>query len=100
MLPGQFETFAHRKAFCECQARDSIGDSVTQVLVLGAGYDTMGWRLAPEFSGVHFFKIDHPASARLKARGIAERGQRKNLHLIAEDLGERKLKDVLTANGL
>ena len=21
MLPGQFEAFAHRKAFCECQAR-------------------------------------------------------------------------------
>jgi methyltransferase (TIGR00027 family) len=95
MLPGQFEAFAHRKAFCERQVGDGIGAGATQILVLGAGYDTMGWRLAPEFSGVNFFEIDHPATARLKARGIDAMGRRKNLCLIAEDLGKRKLSDVL-----
>jgi methyltransferase (TIGR00027 family) len=98
MMPGQFEAFAHRKAFCERQAREGIGAGATQVLVLGAGYDTLGWRLAPEFPGVGFFEIDHPATARLKAIGIAELGQRDNLHLIQEDLGERSLVEVLTAN--
>jgi len=98
MLPGQFEAFAHRKAFCERQVRDGIGTGATQVLVLGAGYDTMGWRLAPEFSGVNFFEIDHPATARLKAKGIDAMGQRDNLCLIAEDLGKRKLADVLKTN--
>ena len=100
LLPGQFEAFAHRKAFCEHQARDSIAKGATQVLVLGAGYDTLGWRLAPEFSGVNFFEIDHPATARLKARGIEAMGQRKNLSLIPEDLSERKLVDVFKANDL
>jgi len=95
VLPGQFEAFAHRKAFCERQVRDGIGAGATQILVLGAGYDTLGWRLAPEFSGVNFFEIDHPATARLKSRGIGAIGRRKNLCLIAEDLGERKLSDVL-----
>jgi len=99
MLPGQFEAFAHRKAFCERQVRDGIGSGATQVLVLGAGYDTMGWRLAPEFSGVNFFEIDHPATARLKAKGIDEMGPRDNLCLIAEDLGKHKLSDVLKNNG-
>ena len=94
LLPGQFEAFAHRKAFCEHQVRDSIAKGATQVLVLGAGYDTLGWRLAPEFSEVNFFEIDHPATARLKARGIEAMGQRKNLRLIPEDLSERKLVDV------
>ena len=47
MLPGQFEAFGHRKAFCERQVRDGIGAGATQILVLGAGYDTMPWRLAP-----------------------------------------------------
>jgi methyltransferase (TIGR00027 family) len=98
MMPGQFEAFAHRKAFCEHQVREGIGAGATQVLVLGAGYDTLGWRLAPEFAGVGFFEIDHPATARLKAIGIAELGQRDNLHLIQEDLGERRLVEVLTAN--
>ncbi|MHC4457107.1 MAG: class I SAM-dependent methyltransferase [Planctomycetota bacterium] len=98
MLPGQFEAFAHRKAFCERQVRDGIGAGATQILVLGAGYDTMGWRLAPEFSGVDFFEIDHPATTHLKAKGIDAMGQRDNLCLIAEDLGQRKLADVLKTN--
>ncbi len=98
MMPGQFEAFAHRKAFCERQVREGIGAGASQVLVLGAGYGTMGWRLAPEFSGVNFFEIDHAATARLKARGIDEMGQRENLYLIRGDLGKRQLVDVLKAN--
>ena len=95
-MPGQFEAFAHRKVFCELQVREGIAAGATQVLVLGAGYDTMGWRLAPEFPNVDFFEIDHPATACLKAKGIEEMGPRPNLHLIAEDLGKRKLVNVLT----
>ena len=98
MLPGQFEAFAHRKSFCERQVRDGIFAGATQILVLGAGYDTMGWRLAPEFSAVNFYEIDHPATARLKAKGIDALGRRDNLFLIAEDLGKKKLSDVLKAN--
>jgi len=100
LLPGQFEAFAHRKAFCERQVRDGIAAGAIQVLVLGAGYDTMGWRLAPEFAGVNFVEIDHPATARLKARGIEAMGQGDNLYLIAADLGKRSLMDVLQASGI
>ena len=98
MMPGQFEAFAYRKAFCEKQVIDAVSDSAKQVLVLGAGYDTMGWRLSPKYPEVNFFEIDHPATSRLKAKGIEAMGKQKNLHLIAEDLGERKLEDVLEAN--
>ncbi len=95
MLPGQFEAFAHRKVFCERQVRDGIEAGATQILVLGAGYDTMGWRLAPNFPHVLFFEIDHPATARLKAKGIAAMGERDNLILLSEDLSKRKIVDVL-----
>jgi methyltransferase (TIGR00027 family) len=100
MMPGQFEAFAHRKAFCERQVREGIAAGARQILVLGAGYDTLAWRLASEFAGVDFFEIDHPATARLKARGIDAMGGRANLHLIAEDLGERQLVDVLQGNAV
>lgn len=100
LLPGQFVAFAHRKAFCEQQAREGIASGARQILVLGAGFDTLGWRLAPEFPDANFFEIDHPATARLKARGIAAMGQRHNLFLIAEDLGEAQLEKVLRANVL
>ena len=98
MMPGQFEAFAHRKAFCERQVREGIAAGARQILVLGAGYDTLAWRLASEFAGVDFFEIDHPATARLKAKGIEAMGSRPNLHLIAEDLGQHKMSAVLTAN--
>jgi len=100
MGPGQFEAYAHRKAFCECQAREGIDSGVGQILVLGAGYDTLGWRLAPQFPEVNFFEIDHPATSRLKAKGIGAMGKRNNLILIAEDLGKQHLQDVLKANVL
>lgn len=98
MMPGQFEAFAHRKAFCERQVRESIAAGATQILVLGGGYDTLGWRLAPEFPQVAFFEIDHPATSAAKRKGIAAMGPRANLHLIAEDLGHRRLVDVLSSN--
>lgn len=97
MMPGQFEAFAHRKAFCEKQVREGIAAGATQVLVLGAGYDTLGWRLAPEFPEVRFYEIDQPATGRLKAKGINALGRRQNLRLVREDLGDRRLEDVLAA---
>lgn len=98
MLPGQFEAFADRKAFFERQVREALSVGASQVLVLGAGYDTLAWRLAPEFPNVNFFEIDHPATAQLKAKGIQKLGQPENLDLIAEDLGKHKLLDVIKSN--
>ncbi len=98
MLPGQFEAFAYRKAFFERQVRAGIDAGATQILVLGAGYDTLGWRLSPEFRDVIFLEMDHPATADLKAKGIAAMGPRDNLILISEDLGKRKIAPVLKDN--
>ncbi|WP_163339919.1 SAM-dependent methyltransferase [Desulfopila sp. IMCC35008] len=98
LLPGQFEAFAYRKAFCEGQARMAIAAGAGQVLVLGAGYDMMAWRLASEFPDVEFFEIDHPATAGLKAKGVAEIGQPDNLTLISEDLGERNLVEIMQSD--
>lgn len=98
MMPGQFEAFANRKAFCERQVREGIESGAKQVLVLGAGYDTLGWRLAPEYPEVNFFEIDHPATVSLKTKGIVVMGLRKNHYLIPADLRERQLINVLQSN--
>ncbi len=95
LLPGMYLGVGYRKAFFEQQARAAIGSGATQVLIPGAGYDTLGWRLAPEFSSVQFYEIDHPGTACLKARGIEAMGQRENLHLVQADLGKLKLADIL-----
>lgn len=39
-----------------------------QVLLLGAGYDTRAWRLAPVLGGRPVWEVDHPATQQRKAR--------------------------------
>jgi methyltransferase (TIGR00027 family) len=99
MLPDQFEAFGYRKAFFESQVKEAIESGSFQVLVLGAGYDTLCWRLASEYAGrVRFFEIDHPATATSKAKGVERMGHPDNLHLLAGDLSSQKLFDLLSAN--
>ncbi len=98
LLPGQFISFAYRKAFCENSVREAIEEGARQVLVLGAGYDTLGLRLAPQYPEVKFFEIDSPSTAHSKIKGLAKIGKPENLIVIPEDLGEKALKKVLEEN--
>ena len=61
-FPGQFAGLGTWKRFFETQARKTIADGATQVLVLGAGYDLLCLRLGLVFPDVSFLEIDHPAT--------------------------------------
>jgi methyltransferase (TIGR00027 family) len=99
MMPGQFEAFGHRKIFMQQQVETAIKQGARQVLVVGAGFDTLCLRLAPQHSHVQFFEVDHPATSAAKARGVALEGQPTNMNQIAADLGERALSKVLSEDG-
>lgn len=99
MMPGQWEGFGHRKIFMQQQAEAAIEQGTRQVLVLGAGFDTLCLRLAPQHSQVQFFEVDHPSTSVAKARGIAAQGQPANMYQMAADLSERSLKKVLSEDG-
>ena len=95
MIPGQFEAFGYRKIFMQQQVEAAIEQGARQVLIVGAGFDTLCLRLAPQHTPVQFFEIDHPATSAAKARGIAVEGQPANMKQIAVDLGQRALSTVL-----
>lgn len=99
MMPGQWEGFGHRKVFMNQQVEAAIEQGVRQVLVLGAGFDTLCLRLAPKYPEVRFVEIDHPSTSVAKARGIEKVGQPENMIRIAADLGERSLPKVLSEDG-
>lgn len=99
LMPGQFEGFGHRKIFVQQQVEVAIEQAARQVLVVGAGFDTLCLRLAPHHSHVQFFEVDHPATSAAKAKGIAVEGQPTNMIQIAADLGERPLSKVLSEEG-
>ena len=99
MMPGQWEGFGHRKVFMNQQVEAAIEQGARQVLVLGAGFDTLCLRLAPKYPEVRFVEIDHPSTSVAKARGIEKVGQPENMIQIAADLGERSLPKVLSEDG-
>ena len=99
LMPGQFEGFGHRKIFVQQRVEAAIAQGARQVLVVGAGFDTLCLRLAPQYSDVQFFEVDHPATAFAKGKGIALEGLPANMFQIAADLGERPLSRVLAQEG-
>ena len=99
MMPGQFEGFGHRKIFTQQKVEAAIEEGARQVLVVGAGFDTLCLRLAPQYSAVQFFEVDHPATSAAKARGVALEGKPANMIQIAADLGEQALPKVLSEDG-
>ena len=74
------ECVAFRKAFMEQQVRQFLHDnpSNSQVLVLGAGYDTLALRLANEYDVVTFWELDHPSTGNFRNRIWDETRSKKN----------------------
>jgi Leucine carboxyl methyltransferase len=58
-----------RKCYIENHVRRLL-PLVKQVLVLGAGYDTLAHRLAGEFPHWTFYEVDHPATSKVKLRAL------------------------------
>lgn len=87
-----------RKRFVDDEVRAAIQHGAKQVLVIGAGFDTLCVRLSAEFSSVNLFEIDHPATHASKLAGVeAIGGARANLTFVGADLGQARLCDVLRA---
>lgn len=86
-----------RKRWIEEAARAGLEDGCEQVVVLGAGFDTLALRLCVEFPRVRFIEIDHPATQKCKRLAVEQGGQAGNLQFIAADLARERLQDVLSA---
>lgn len=98
MMPGQWEAFGHRKIYVNQHVEQAIASGAKQVLILGAGFDTLCLRLAHQYPDVLFVEVDHPATSSAKAKGIALIGLPKNMIQIAADLGHRSLSKILSEN--
>lgn len=95
-LPGVFEGIGWRKLFMERRVLDAIEGGAAQVLILGAGFDTLCLRLAPRFPQVDFLEIDRPNTSFAKEKGVAEVGKPENMTLLAAELAKRPLSEVLS----
>lgn len=94
-VPGLLLHFMLRKRWIEDVVRAALADGCEQVVVVGAGFDTLALRLAPEFPRVRFIEIDHPATQASKRLAAGRGGAAANVHFIGADLAGVRLQDVL-----
>jgi O-methyltransferase involved in polyketide biosynthesis len=92
-LPGIIVHYARRKASIEHWVRSQLrGAAIQRVVVLGAGFDTLALRLAPEFPTIQFIEIDHPATQSVKREALAAIGAvANNIAFQAADLSAATL---------
>jgi methyltransferase (TIGR00027 family) len=98
VLPGITLHYAVRKRFLEAAARDALRQGCAQIIVFGAGFDTLALRLTAAFPHATFIEVDHPATQQVKATALAARGLLgRNLHLVPLDLGSTDPGDGFAA---
>ncbi len=74
MLPLSvtFAGLAGRVLWYDAQVRAALADGFTQIVVIGAGYDTRAWRFCR--TGVKFFELDHPVTQADKQQRAPQAG--------------------------
>ncbi len=93
MLPGIVRHFAHRKRWIERQCRAAIASGCARLIVLGAGFDTLGYRLCLEIDRIEVIEVDHPATQAAKRAAIDALPSRLEspLRFVACDLAHEDL---------
>ncbi|HYG82179.1 MAG TPA: SAM-dependent methyltransferase [Pyrinomonadaceae bacterium] len=95
-VPGIKLHYALRKRFLEEVARAALGDGLRQVVVLGAGFDTLALRLRDGSPETKFFEVDHPATQRAKIRALGgDEAAGRNLRFIPLDFARGSLEGAL-----
>lgn len=96
--PGELMRLTLRKRFVDDEVQAAIQAGAGQLLIVGAGFDTLGLRVAESFPDVAVVELDAPATAKLRRKAIAGMNfLHSNHHLEGVDLGSTKLSEVLAA---
>jgi len=91
--PGIMMHFWNRKRWIERHCRAAIANGFERIVVIGAGFDTLGYRLADEFPQLDIIEIDHPATQGVKRLALAgdKVAPPPNLRFVARDLSIEQL---------
>lgn len=92
LLPGISLHYVMRKRYIEDCVRQSINDGVRQIVNLGAGLDTLLWRLHSSHEGICFIELDHPETLTLKRQAVVAAD---NLHLLEIDFTQQSIAAFL-----
>merc|ERR1712224_255085 len=64
---------------------------------IAPGFDTISYRLSSSYPDVQFWEVDHPATGKVRQRGLNALGSKpSNMHLLLADLTKHNLADFLS----
>ncbi|MBQ71859.1 MAG: hypothetical protein CMJ67_03035 [Planctomycetaceae bacterium] len=69
-IPGIYLHQMLRKSFIESIARSEVLPSVSQLVVFGAGFDTLSLRVSASHPGLTVIEVDHPATQAAKVEAV------------------------------
>jgi methyltransferase (TIGR00027 family) len=98
--PGGAVFVLARKLWIDERARAGLAAGLTQMAVLGAGYDPLCLRLAPAFPAARFWELDHPDTQAVKRRALERHGAMTNtVRLVPADLQDEAPDAMLAPAG-
>jgi methyltransferase (TIGR00027 family) len=98
-VPGMSLHYILRKRQIEAWVEAHVQQGLVQLVVLGAGFDTLGLRMAEAYAGLRVYEVDHPATQASKQRALQREtiATPPNFRFIAADLSTQDSVQVLTA---
>lgn len=81
--PGARSSGVARTRLIDDALRAAIEDGISQVVLLGAGFDGRAWRL-PALEGARVFELDRPATLAAKRARLRGRAPRSRFHAFVE----------------
>ena len=101
MMPGIMLHYALRKRYIEDFTRNCIQDGISQVINLGAGLDTLAYRLGNQYPDINFVEVDHPATHMVKKHALQHYDKGcENFTLLSTDFTSQRLEEILTESSL
>jgi methyltransferase (TIGR00027 family) len=94
-LPGLSLHYVLRKRYIEDVLRDAIGAGFSQLVIIGAGLDTIALRLREDFPELNGIEIDHPATQAQKKRLLTTAGETPAITFLPLDLTRATLAETL-----
>jgi len=83
--PGAQEFLTIRARLGDDIAAEMAANGLKQIVLLGAGFDTMSLRIEAALRDVTIFEVDHPATQAVKREVINNIGAPENLRFVAVD---------------
>lgn len=95
-LPGILLHYVLRKRVIRDYVAQAVANGTQQIILTGAGYDTLCMELAEQHDGLRLIEIDHPATQAVKRTASGATGTSR-IHYIAAELGTQSMAEVLNS---